>query len=120
MHLKSKAANLRLRFSRNYLNMNCVKSMHMGKKGKAIRGHKPSEAGGGFGKSFYGAVAVGERGQIVIPKEARDELGIGQGDRLVVFGSSTRGLVLMKLEAVGMRGDGARMGRTHNCSGKAA
>lgn len=34
---------------------------------------------------FYGSVTVGERGQIVIPAEARAELGIKPGDKLVVM-----------------------------------
>lgn len=48
------------------------------------------------GKQFYGAVAVGERGQIVIPVEAREEFGIKPGDKLVVFGSEGRGIILLK------------------------
>ena len=35
---------------------------------------------------FFGAVKVGERGQIVIPKEARDKFDIKPGDSLIVFG----------------------------------
>ncbi|WP_424355863.1 AbrB/MazE/SpoVT family DNA-binding domain-containing protein [Methanobacterium sp. MBAC-LM] len=35
---------------------------------------------------FFGSVKVGERGQIVIPKEARDKFGIKPGDSLMVFG----------------------------------
>ena len=52
------------------------------------------------GKHFYGAVAVGERGQIVIPKEARDDFGIGPGDKLVVMGSTGRGIILMKSDKI--------------------
>ena len=37
-------------------------------------------------KHFFGTVKVGERGQIVIPKEARDKFNIKAGDSLVVFG----------------------------------
>ncbi len=48
------------------------------------------------GKHFYGAVAVGERGQIVIPVEARKEFSIEPGDKLVVFGSDGKGIVLLK------------------------
>ena len=35
---------------------------------------------------FFGTVKVGERGQIVIPKSARDEFDINSGDSLMVFG----------------------------------
>ena len=34
---------------------------------------------------FYGAVTVGERGQVVIPSEARAELGIKPGDKLLIM-----------------------------------
>lgn len=33
----------------------------------------------------YGAVTVGERGQVVIPAEIRKSFKIGAGDRLIVF-----------------------------------
>lgn len=36
------------------------------------------------GKRIWGSVALGERGQLVIPKAARDELGLKPGARLVV------------------------------------
>ncbi len=48
------------------------------------------------GKHFYGAVTVGERGQVVIPMEARKEFGIEPGDKLVVFGSDGKGIALLK------------------------
>jgi len=38
------------------------------------------------GKHIYGIVTVGRRGQIVIPKEARDQFNIKPGDKLVVAG----------------------------------
>jgi AbrB family looped-hinge helix DNA binding protein len=34
---------------------------------------------------FYGAVTVGERGQVVIPAEARKLLHLEPGDKLLVF-----------------------------------
>jgi AbrB family looped-hinge helix DNA binding protein len=36
------------------------------------------------GKNIWGVVTLGDRGQIVIPKPARDHLGINGGDRLIV------------------------------------
>ena len=36
------------------------------------------------GKNIWGVVTLGDRGQIVIPKGARDHLGMGGGDRLIV------------------------------------
>jgi bifunctional DNA-binding transcriptional regulator/antitoxin component of YhaV-PrlF toxin-antitoxin module len=34
-----------------------------------------------FDDAFYGSATVGERGQIVIPAEARAELGLTPGDK---------------------------------------
>ena len=34
---------------------------------------------------FMGSAPVGERGQVVIPAEARETIGIGAGDKLLVF-----------------------------------
>ncbi|MGB9797618.1 MAG: AbrB/MazE/SpoVT family DNA-binding domain-containing protein [bacterium] len=36
-------------------------------------------------KCFIGSASVGERGQIVIPAEARQRLGLKTGDKLLVF-----------------------------------
>lgn len=36
-------------------------------------------------EAFMGAVTVGERGQVVIPAEARGALSINPGDKLLVF-----------------------------------
>ncbi len=48
------------------------------------------------GRHLFGNVKVGERGQIVIPKEARDLFGIKPGDKLVVLGEEGQGLALCK------------------------
>ena len=51
------------------------------------------------GKHLFGTVVVGERGQIVIPKKAREILNINQGETLVVFGNEnpeSRGIALVK------------------------
>ena len=37
-----------------------------------------------LGKNIWGVVTLGDRGQIVIPKTARDHLGMCAGDRLIV------------------------------------
>ena len=47
------------------------------------------------GKHFFGAVTVGERGQIVIPKKARDVFHIAAGDQLLVLGDEERGLAIV-------------------------
>ena len=48
---------------------------------------------------FYGSVTVGERGQIVIPAEARADLGIKPGDKVLVMRHPTlNGLMVTTLE----------------------
>ena len=44
------------------------------------------------GKKFYGSVTVSERGQIVIPVEARKDFNIRTGDKLLVFGDLEQGI----------------------------
>ncbi len=39
------------------------------------------------GKKLYGTATVGTKGQIVIPADAREELGIAPGDKLYIAGS---------------------------------
>ncbi|PIZ00979.1 AbrB family transcriptional regulator [bacterium (Candidatus Howlettbacteria) CG_4_10_14_0_8_um_filter_40_9] len=51
----------------------------------------------GHGKC-YGTTSVGERGQIVIPKEARDEMKLRAGDKLVVCGKHDKALILIKAD----------------------
>ncbi len=49
---------------------------------------------------FYGSAAVGERGQIVIPADARADLGIEPGQKLlVVRHPNEQGLMLFRFEA---------------------
>ena len=49
------------------------------------------------GKNIWGSVAVGERGQIVIPKGARDLFGLTGGRRLIVLSDET-GIALIPEE----------------------
>ena len=49
------------------------------------------------GKHIFGTVKVGERGQIVIPKEARDLYGIKSGDMVLILGDD-KGIALLKPE----------------------
>ena len=48
------------------------------------------------GRRFYGSITVSDRGQIVIPAEARRDFGIEVGDKLLVFGDLEQGLAIMK------------------------
>lgn len=51
-------------------------------------------------KSFVGSVTVGERGQMVIPVEARHKLGLMPGDKLLAFVNPlNNGLFLIKASA---------------------
>jgi len=50
---------------------------------------------------FLGAVTVGERGQIVIPAEAREAYGLRGGDKLLVFHHPEHcGLMIARLQDV--------------------
>lgn len=51
-------------------------------------------------KHLFGSVKVGERGQIVIPKEAREIFDIKPGDILLVLGDTERGIALVKADAL--------------------
>ncbi|MCD6484978.1 MAG: AbrB/MazE/SpoVT family DNA-binding domain-containing protein [Candidatus Odinarchaeota archaeon] len=54
----------------------------------------------GKGKYIYGIVTVGERGQIVIPKEAREQFNIKPGDKLVIVGDLKKGIAIAKLNVM--------------------
>lgn len=50
---------------------------------------------------LYGSTTVSPKGQVVIPANARKELGINSGDALLVFNQPViQGLVLIKAEGV--------------------
>ena len=54
------------------------------------------------GKHIFGITVLGERGQVVIPKQARDLFRLKPGDRLVVLGDEdpdSRGLALVDADA---------------------
>ena len=46
----------------------------------------------------FGTAKVGDRGQIVIPKEARELFGIKPGDTLLILGESDTGLIVSRPE----------------------
>lgn len=51
--------------------------------------------------AIYGMVTVGERGQIVIPAEARRDLGIEPGDKLIIMRHPGHaGILAFKIQAV--------------------
>lgn len=47
---------------------------------------------------FVGSVKVGPKGQIVIPKEAREMLNISTGDTLVLLADAKQGIAVQKYE----------------------
>lgn len=52
-----------------------------------------------YKKGFYGLITVSEKGQIAIPIDARRELGIKPGDKLLVLSRKDKmGIILIKPE----------------------
>ena len=49
---------------------------------------------------FVGISKVGEKGQIVIPKEARDMFNIKSGDSIIVLCDKERGIALLKADSI--------------------
>jgi AbrB family looped-hinge helix DNA binding protein len=49
---------------------------------------------------MYGTTTMGARGQVVIPAEARKELGLKPGDRMLVMGKFGKVLGLMKADEI--------------------
>lgn len=62
--------------------------------GSSCHGAKEGGFHGNFGK-VLGTTTIGERGQVVIPREAREELDITGGERFVVFGDKRKGAVIL-------------------------
>ena len=60
-------------------------------QGKHILGRAPT-------RRVFGTAKVGDRGQIVIPKEAREFFHIRPGDTLLILGSESQGLVVSRPE----------------------
>ena len=50
------------------------------------------------GKHIFGTAKINDRGQIVIPKKARELFGINNGDSLVVLGDEAEGIALIKAD----------------------
>lgn len=67
---------------------------------KSMKRPNDSECNG-FSEAFYGSSTIGERGQIVIPAEARADLGFQPGDKVIIMRHPVhKGIVLFKMEAV--------------------
>lgn len=59
--------------------------------GKHILGKQNSQR-------VFGTAKVGDRGQIVIPKEAREMFHIRPGDTLLILGEEEKGLIVSRPE----------------------
>lgn len=51
-------------------------------------------------KRVFGTAKVGDRGQIVIPKEARELFGIQPGDTLLILAEEDTGLIVSRPEVL--------------------
>jgi AbrB family looped-hinge helix DNA binding protein len=50
---------------------------------------------------FYGATTIGERGQVVVPAEARKDLNLSPSTKVMVFGGPIgEGLLIVKADSV--------------------
>ncbi len=56
--------------------------------------------GKGKPQRVFGTAKVGDRGQIVIPKEARELFGIKPGDTLLLVGEAGTGLIVSRPEVL--------------------
>ena len=54
--------------------------------------------GKGNSRRVFGTAKVGDRGQIVIPKEARELFNIRPGDTLLILGEENKGLIVSRPE----------------------
>ena len=56
--------------------------------------------GKGNARRVFGTAKVGDRGQIVIPKEARELFNIKPGDTLLILGEEETGLIVSRPEVL--------------------
>ena len=53
-------------------------------------------------KYLFGLVRLSDKGQIVIPKEAREVFGLKPGDQLLLLGDVKKGMALVKVDECGL------------------
>ena len=71
---------------------NVIGGIHL-PSGKHVLGMKKA-------RHIFGTAKVGERGQIVIPKDAREFYGIHPGDTLLILGDEENGMIVTKPEVL--------------------
>lgn len=50
---------------------------------------------------FWGSATIGTKGQFVIPAEAREQLGLSEGDKLLIMSTpDSNGIMAMKPEVL--------------------
>ena len=58
------------------------------------------EADGDDGRYIFGVMKVGERGQVTLPKKAREIFQIEPGDGLLALGDVRKGLAMVKVDGL--------------------
>ena len=53
-----------------------------------------------FNKSFFGMTTLGEKGQVVVPAEARKAMNLEKGEKLLVFRMDDNILVMSKTAGI--------------------
>ena len=72
--------------------VNGIGGIHL-PSGKHVLGMKKA-------RHIFGTAKVGDRGQIVIPKDAREFYGIHPGDTLLILGDDENGMIVTKPEVL--------------------
>ncbi len=62
-------------------------------------------------EKYMGSVKVGPKGQIVIPKEAREMFSISPGDTLILLADSQKGIALERYDTFNQIADAIFAGR---------
>ena len=76
---------------------NVIGGIHL-PSGKHVLGMKKA-------RHIFGTAKVGDRGQIVIPKDAREFYGIHPGDTLLILGDEENGMIVTKPEVLSSLAD---------------
>ena len=72
--------------------VNWIGGIHL-PSGKHVLGMKKA-------RHIFGTAKVGDRGQIVIPEDAREFYGIHPGDTLLILGDEENGMIVTKPEVL--------------------